>query len=515
MFTGERYQLTFNGSFNGNENLEEVPAGEYANGSRNINQHNGGAEKRGGTQKVGSQITSSLKSLGGGVLVKRSSGTIHTYWAGDNGALYRNGSSIQTGRSTTAKTHFSAIDDKMFICNGVASVQVDTGSSVAAITTAAADWTSTTHPKKIMLHSKGASRRAFAWGVPGKESTLYYSALGAFETFSGSTSGTVVIDFEDGYGIVDCVSKDGTLWIFGRSETYILDDASTDVATWGYTAASFKGGVHSPRLVKVVNNHIYAMNTQGDVYEVITAEQLRDYEQASITEPFFIHNYIRSEIDLTRIDDFHMEYEPRTKALAIFMVRTGQTQVDTCIKYFVNQNKWSPPHDAQDNPSQSGYKAAASYLIQTSTGTKKLYTQDYNGFTWELESTAKTDDGQAYKSETYSGSLDFDLEGEEKRYPFAQLHYRSRGDYSLNVVWFVNEVQQATRSFSLASTGASLGTFILDTDTLSVVGPNIKEFEMGQIGDSVRISVNNSGAGHDFFISSIVFPFVRRGVQRQ
>ncbi len=515
MFTGQRYKLLFDGSFNGNENLGEIPPGDYAIGSRNINNHNGGAEKRGGTQKVGSQITSSLKSLGGGMLIKRSSGSKHTYWAGDDGALYRDGASIQSGRSTSAKTYFTPIDDAMFICNGVSSVRVDTGSAIADITTAAADWTGSTHPKKIIVHSKGASRRAFAWGVAGRENTLYYSSLGAFQTFAGGTSGTVNIDFPDGYGIVDCISKDGTLWIFGRYETFILDDDNTDVSTWGYRSASFKGGAHSPALVKVVNNSIYVMNTQGDLYNVETAEQLRDYEQASITEPFFIHNYIRSEIDLTKIDNFHMSYEPRTKALAVFMVRTGQSTVDTCLKYFVNQNKWAPPHDAQDNASQSGYKASASYEAETSTGVKKLYTQDYNGYTWELESTTKTDDGLAYRSETYSASLDFDLSGEEKRYPFGQLHYRSRGDYQINIVWFVNEVQQSTRTISLAASGATLGSFILDTDALTVLGPDIKEFEMGQVGDSVRISINNNGVGNDFFIASVVFPFVPRGVQRK
>ncbi len=515
MFTGERYKLTFNGSFNGNENLGEVPPGDYAIGSRNINQHNGGAEKRGGTQKVGSQITSSLKSLGGGMLIKRNSGSKHTYWAGDDGALYRDGASIQTGRSTTAKTHFTPINDSMFIANGVDTVKVDTGSAIATISAASADWTGSTHPKKFILHSKGSSRRAFAWGVPGRENTLYYSSLGSFETFTGGTSGTVPIDFADGNGIIDCVSKDGTLWIFGRYETYILDDDSTDVSTWGYRTASYKGGVHSPRLLRVVNNRIYAVNTQGDIYDVESAEQLRDYEQASISEPFFVHNYIRSEIDLTKIDEFHMCYEPRTKALAIFMVRTGQTTVDTCLKYFVNQNKWAPPHDAQDNPTQCGYKASASYEAETSTGVKKLYTQDYNGYTWELESATKTDDGQAYKSETYSGSLDFDLSGEEKRYAFGQLHYRSRGDYQINIVWFVNEVQQSTRTVSLAASGATLGSFILDTDRLTVLGPDIKEFAMGAVGDTIRISINNNGAGNDIFLAAVVFPFIPRGVQRK
>lgn len=515
MFTGNRYKFTFNGSFNGNEDLNAVPAGDFAFGSRNLDTHNGGAEKRGGTQKVGSQIAASLKSLGGGMLIKRSTMTIHTYCAGDDGKLYRNGASIETGRSTSAKTHFTAIDDNMYICNGVSSVRVDTGVSIANITTAAADWTGTAHPKKIIVHAKNSSRRGFAWGVPGKENTLYYSTLGTFQQYTGGTSGTVEITgIKDGYGIIDCVSKDGTLWIFGKNQTFILYDDDSTVANWGHYAASFKGGVHSPRLTCVVNNQIFAMNTEGDIYEVQTAEQLRDFEQASIIESFYIHNYIRAEIDLTKMDSFHMVYDPKIKGLRVFMVRTGQTTVDTCITYLVNQRKWVPPHDSQNNPTASGFSASAAYEAETSVGLKKCYTQDYNGYTWELASVTKTDDGNAYKSETFSGVLDFDMADIEKRYVYGDLHYKSRGDYQINVVWFVDEVQQVSQTVSLAATSATLGSFILDTDKLAIIGLSSREFDMGQLGETMRFSINNSGAGHDFFLSHVIFPFIQRGVQR-
>lgn len=518
MFDGDRYKLTFNGSFNGNEDLQAVPGGDFALGSRNIDTHNGGAEKRGGTQRVGSQITSSLKSLGGGILIKRVSGgsrSIHTYWAGDNGVLYRNGSSIETGRSTSAKTHFTAIDDAMFICNGASIPRVDTGSSIANISGANADWTGSTHPKKIILHAKNASRRAVAWGVAGRENTLYLSSQGAFQTFTGGTS--LQVEFtgiKDGYGIIDCVSKDGTLFVFGKSQTFILYDDDASTANWGHYPASFKGGAHDPWLTCVVNNEIFVMNTEGDLYEVNAAEQLRDYKQASVIEPFFIHNYIRSEIDLTKIDQFFMYYDPIIKGLRIFMVRIGQTTVDTCITYLVNQKKWMPPHDAQDNPTASGFKASAAYEAETAAGVKKLYTQDYSGYTWELSSTTKTDNGNAYKFETFSGSLDFDLAGEEKRYVYGDLHYKSRGDYQISVIWFIDEVQQTSRTISLAASSAVLGSFILDTDTLAVVGVTSREFETGQVGERMRVSIMNNGAGHDFLLSHIIFPFKRRGVQR-
>ncbi len=516
MFSGERYVLALNGSLNGNEDLTDIPPGQFAEGTRNGNTHNGGFEKRGGTATVGSQITASLVSLGGGQLIKRSSGTRHLYFCGNDGAIYRDGVSIVSGRDVSAYNHLSAIDDKMFICNGVDLVKVDTGSAVATISAAAADWTGSAQPKKIIVHTKGGSRRTFGWGVVGKENVLYYSSAGAFETFTGGTSGTVFVDMWHGEGIVNCVSKDGTLWIFGKQETFYLDDSSSTVADWGVVRAAFQGGVHSPRHSVVANNGIFNLNTQGDIYEVQTAEQLRDFSQASIAEPFFIHSYIKRNWDITKINQWHMAYEPKTKSLRIFGVRQGQSTADECLVYYLNQGKWML-HDGIENASANGtgYKSAASFSAQASDGTLRLYGQDYNGRTWEYESTTKSDNGNAYTGKVVTPWLDFDLEGVEKRYPYGTLSYKSLGNYNVDLLWSVDGVQQISQTVSLTVTGAVLDSFVLDTDTLALVGVSEREFEMGNVGRKIKLELSNDGAGEDFLLSQIIFPFLNRGVRRQ
>lgn len=517
MFTGERYVTALNGSFNGNDDLTDIPAGQFIEGSRNGNTHNGGFEKRGGTEKVGSAITNNPASLGGGQLIKRSTLTKHLYFAGADGNLYRNGTSIVAGRSQTAWNFFTPIDDTMFVANGFDLVKVDTGAAVATITGPAADWSGNVQPKKFILHSKQASRRAFAWGVPGKENVLYYSAAGAFQTFTGGTSGTIVLDFNHGEGIVDCVSKDGTLWVFGKEEVFVVDDSSTTVADWGAYRASFQTGVHSARLTCVAKNSIFAMNTEGDIYEVQTAEQVRDYKQASISYPFFLLSYMRRNWDLSQMDKFYMAYEPKTESLRIFGVRLGQTVSDESIPYYINQQKWSVPHDGIDNgqANDTGLKAATAFLAQDADEFKVLYTQDYNGQTWELESDTKTDNGNAYSSTASTPWLDFDLEGIEKRYPYASLSYKSLGDYDVDVEVFVDGVSQTVASIALTATGAVLGSFVLDTDMLALVGISEREFEIGLIGRKIRVEITNSGAGEDFLLSQLVFPFLNRGVRRR
>lgn len=517
MFTGERYVVALNGSFNGSPNLSDVPAGQFVEGSRNGNTLNNGFEKRGGTETIGSQIAASLQSLGGAQLIKRSTLTKHTYFAGADGELYRDGVSIVSSRSTTEYSHFTAADDRMFICNGVNDVKVDTGSAVATITSPPADWTGSAHPVKMIIHTKGGSRRMFAWGVNGKETTLYYSSTGNFQEFTGGSSGNVVVDFRHGEGIIDCISKDGTLWIFGKDETYILDDTDSDKANWGVQRASFKGGVNSPRLTTVARNAIFAMSTDGDIYEVQTAEQYRDFSQASIAIPFFIKDYIRRNWDLTKINQFHMNYEPVTDSLRIFGVRLGQTVVDECLVYYISQAKWAPPHDARDNNTgnNSGLKASVSFLAEDSSGDMRLYTQDYNGYTWNIETPLKADNSMDYTATALLPWLDLDLPGLEKRFAYAVLHYKSIGDYEVSIQWSVDGAGQFIENISLTPSGAALDSFILDTDTLGLIGFSEEEFDLGEIGRTIRFEISNSNAGEDFFLSELYIAFQNRGLRRK
>ena len=514
-FIGQLYRFVLNGSFNGNENLDQIPAGDFTDGSRNTNVHNGGLEKRGGTAHVnGTPITGTPACLGGGQLIKLGTGTSHIYFAGDDGKVYRDYASILTGRSASAKTHFSALDDKMFICNGYDGVQVDTGSSVAAITTPAADWTGTNQPTKVVVHGRGASRRAFAWGVTGKEERVYFSSLGDFEEFSGGTSGYIDVNVTDGYGVIDCMSIDENLLMRTRKQDYWLDDSDSNIANWGHFKAGWLGGVHSPRLNIRVLNDVYTMSSDGEIYTVSRAEQIRNYKQASIARPFFIHNWIKENIDLTLIDDFHMSFDPKIQAIKIWMIRQGETQCDTALCYYIHEARWSTPHDARDNRDASGYEAAASWTVIAGTGDEALYTGDYNGQVWKLEETLKSDEGNAYESIALTSWLDFEQPGLEKRSKYGVLHYISRGDYDIGLKWWVDGAQQSTATVTLEASGAILGSFVLDTDVLASLEVTKKEFNLGDEGERFRFQISNDGAGEDFFLSHMIIPFLSKGHRR-
>jgi len=514
-FGGQRFQLALTGGWNTNENFDDIPAGQLTEGSRNVNTHNGVAEKRGGSILIGSLIAANPTCLGGGQLVLAAAE--HNYFAGSNGSLYRNGVSIQSSRSATAKVNFTPADSKMFICNGVNAVQVDTGTSIATIASPSADWTGSDQPNKVLVHNKGASRRMFGWGVPGKKNTLYYSSLGAFETFTGGTSGTIVIDFPDEFGIINCVSKDGTLFIFGREKTFTLSDDSITVSTWGSQSTAWTGGVHSPQLMVEVDNDIYAMSSDLEMYSVANAEQLRNYKRASVTRPSFIHNYLKTNANITQLDNFHMEFDPKIRAIKLWIRRSSLLQDDTALIFDVSRQVWMPPHDSLENTDDSGYEAAASWRAMNTDGEEVLRTGDYNGGTWELEDDTKADNGNAYTSELRTTWVDLELPGINKFFDAhwpAIFHFISRGAFQIDVRWFIDTVEQTSQSVALGSGASALGSFVLGTDSLGSIGPTKEDIELGAKGEKIRFYISNDGDSEDFALSHIIIPFLVSGIER-
>ncbi len=159
-------------------------------------------------------------------------------------------------------------------------------------------------------------------------------------------------------------------------------------------------------------------------------------------------------------------------------------------------------------------QAAASFAAENSTGEALLYTQDYNGWTWLLESTTKSDNSNGYTSIANTPWLEFDLHSIQKRWPYAILHYKTAGNYQLSVDWYVDDVQQTAATVTLGSTAGVLGSFLLDTDVLGTVNLAAKEFDLKNEGEKIRFSFYNSGAGEDFFLSHLVIPFIGRGLRR-
>jgi hypothetical protein len=503
-YRGKTYDIPCNrGGLSHNQNTDLIPPEMVVSPSRNINLHEGGRRKRGGTAKVNGTAVSGSPRIMGGFDFQLPTSSFQVFM-GKDGKLYKNSTTtIKTGMSTANKASFAVFGNELYVCDGDTTPQTWDGAAAGTsdITTPAADWTGSEQPFQVISHGRGASRRT--WFL--YASAAYYSSLGNGKVVSGGTSGKISIDVPDAFGLVGGVEFQNRLFLFSRDKTFLITDDDPSVATWGYEQAGWFGGVAHWRLIVKTPNDLVLMMEDGEIYSISAVQSYGDYKRASIARPAFIDNYIRENIDLSYIDDFHACYDQKMRAIKFFMVRVGQTVVDTALVYFIDR----PPEEAwaiHDNQNTaSGYKASCSFMVRASTGNYVMYTGDYSGFVWKLEQTTRSDDGNAYYGGFKTPNLPFDNPRVKKHYRRAYVIAKTQGNYNLSVnVWIDGSPVISGGTISLSGTGGVLDTDVLDSFVLGGTEFLDRYFELGYYGKRIQFEFYNSGAGQDFFVSQIL-----------
>jgi hypothetical protein len=149
--------------------------------SKNVNIHEGGIGKRGGTERLG--LTSGgVTRLMGIFDYRPASGTQYILTATGNGHIYVDSSTDAiSGLGTDKYTSFSMMNDKAYICNGYNTPRTISATSGAVLGNLSADWTGTAYPSQMLVHGAGNSERMWAIGVNAKVggvnllNNLYYS----------------------------------------------------------------------------------------------------------------------------------------------------------------------------------------------------------------------------------------------------------------------------------------------------------------------------------------------------
>lgn len=515
-YTGQVYRLPFDrGGLNHNPNADQIQPEMMIHPSRNINLHEGGRGKRGGTSVVYSAPFSGSPRVVGIYNFRLTNGIEFLIAATGDGNIYKDGTTtIKTGLGPNKITSFETYKDKLYICNGYDIPQVWDGVSASTSDTSPVpvDWTGTNYPKQIIKHGRGVSERGWAIGCPDTPYTVYASENGTFN-FDPSTVVTIDINTNDGFGIVGAVEFGDRLFCFGKTQTFIIDDTDTNIANWGYVKAQWEGGVAHHRLIVKTPNDVVCMTEDGDIYSVTAVQAYGDYKRASIARPAFIDRWIREHVNLSKIDDFHAIYDPTLRAIKFFVVRAGMTEVDTALVYFIDR----PPaeawviHDNQDNP--SGYSASCSTLYRESTGKYKVYTGDYSGNIWKLEEVNKNDNGKAYYAGFKTSHLTFDNPRVKKKYKRGYLVTHPEGSHNIYIRIWVDGVEKGTKTVVLAGAGGILGSFALGTSTLGGHGVVDNRYELGYVGKRIQKEFYNSNADEDFFISQDLTDFKPLGIK--
>lgn len=489
------------GGLTGNPNTDLISPNMMVSGTKNLNIHEGGRAKRGGTAKATAAI-SGTPQIVGIYDFKIPGGTQYIVFGTNDGKIYKDATNtITTGLTANKLMSFEVFDKELYCFNGHDVPHKWTGAgNTAALSDIPTDWTGTNFPSQIIRHGKGNSERMWAIGCPTTPYTIYVSPDGDGDDFSDANVITFNIDTGDSLGLRGAGVMVDDLIMFGNSRSYIIDDNDTDTANWGYDQAAWSGGVAHHRLLVKTPSDIVAMVEDGEIYSVRAAQEYGDYKRASLTRKAWIHKWIKDNLDLSKISQFHGVYDPILQAIKYFVVRSGETTVDMALVYFINEgveNGWM----IHDNLNfTSGYSAVSSALVRVGMGDYQVYTGGYSGYIWKLEQSTKSDDSNAIYGGFKSPPMDFNDPkyggGEKyKNYKRLRLVIDPQGTEVITIDWWVNGTSQSAKTITAVS-----GT----TDYV---------VELGAIGQKIQYAFYNNTAAKDFFISQFKTDFKYLGAK--
>lgn len=512
-YRGKTYQIPCNrGGMTHNRNADLVSPEMMVHPTRNININEGGRGPRGGTSHVNTTAVTSEPEITGLYDYTLQDGSQFIVFGTSGGDIYKDDTTtISTGLTADCVYNFEVMDNVLFIANGSDTPMTWNGSdaAVTVMTDIPTDW-ATVKPKQFIKHGRGASERMWALGFA--SGTVYASHNGDGDDFSDAHVISIKINTNDGAGIVGGVEYGDRLFAFGKTQTFIVDDSSATSSEWGYDKAQWEGGAAHHRLIVKTPNDIVCMMEDGNIYSVMAAENYGDYKQASLTAPSQMDRWIREHVRLSYISQFHAVYDPVLRAIKFFIVRNGHTTVDTAMVYFIDR----PPEEAwvihSNQTADSGYSARSSALVRKSEGVYKIYTGDYEGFMWELETANKNDNSEAFYAGFKTPNLTFGNAREDKMFNKLRLSLEPKGSYNLYVKkWIDGVVESTVGEVSLAGAGAVLDAFTLDTDSLSDMELIDTSLHIGRVGKRIQFEFYNSTADQSFFVSQAMVDFKPMG----
>ncbi len=474
--------------------------------TRNINLHNNIREKRGGTSHIYAAALPGADQIMGLYDFVMRGGTQYIIAATKNGDIFKDDTNtIKTSASTSNYFSFETGEDCLFIADGDTQLQVWTGvGNTADVAHPAVDWT-TDPPFQIVLHKRGNSQRMCAITTTALYVSKTFTTAGSLEDFLNTGAQKFPIEVNDGWGLVAEIEHNNELWLFGKTTSYRLLDTDATITNWGYTPSLFMGGVaHQKLLCRTPNNDLIAMMEDGEVYSINAVQSYGDYKRASLTAPSKMDAWIRENVNLSYIDQFHMKYDPFIRALRIFVVPTGGTTVSRCLVYFIDRT----PEEAwmvHDNESyDSGFNASCSALVCKSTGVNKVYTGDYAGNLWELETAAKNDNNASIMGSFRSAQFSPENSRMNKFFKCLRPILLPQGDYLLQEQHWLDGTIGGTGSVNMSGGESLWDTAIFDTSTFAL-GQIIDEpIDIGDKGTRIQFELWNNGADQNFEISSVV-----------
>jgi len=371
------------------------------------------------------------------------------------------------------------------------------------------DWTGTSQPKAMISHGIRAQKRL--WAYVGNY--LYASRSGTAD-FSDTEVTTIKILCKEITGLIEF---GGRLLAFSKDKTFIVDDTSIDISEWGYQAAIWEGGAAHQRLIIKTPTDVMVMSETAEMFSITASQNYGDYQTASLTRPSYLHKWVETALDLTKIEQFHGIYDQELRCIKIFVTGIGNSYPDIAMVYFVDlgaQAGWTK-HEFMTY-------MRSSWVTRVSVSDWKIYTGGSVGKVYSLESTTLEDDGSVYRVEWSTPPMIFDNPRSKKRYDRMWLVMKPVALETISVDILIDDKNLSGNYLIADEYGNIVGDELLNSLTSESINPweitmtgfsNILQNyadDIGYVGTRIQAVVYNT-LGENFFISSLMFDLLELG----
>ena len=506
-YAGTQFRMPLNDTgFRDDRNVQLLPPTSLLTPSCNVNYHENGLSKRGGN---------TIMVPGGGHpgtgIFQFLTPTINKMIFVSNGTAYQTNYSniLATGGSVTNPASFAQTSKYVFFADGQVTPQYWDGiAGSSSSVTPASSWTGNM-PFQMLRHTRaGSGAGDRLWAVT--PDALWYSKLNTPTDFLNGDAGSIPIDSIG--GLVGAADLGGQLFAFSKTQSFFISDTDASISNWGYINAIWEGGVGSFRLLGHGNNNLYLMTEDGFIYDLIGVLTTGGYNAVPLNRPAFVDKFIRDNVNLGNIQNFHVSYDRKLRALKFFMQEGGSTN-NIALTYFIDK----PPTSAwivhNNTAYPSGYNASCSCEVRVSAGNYQIWTMDYNGAIWGLEQTSRDDNGNPYPVVVKTKAQDLNQPRNNKHW----LAMAIRGEASgpVNFTLYPTSEGQAYQSqtFTLNGSGATFDSATFDTSTFATDSLSLAPVDLGLYGRDLQLQFVEQEVGTDWFMAEITYMVKPLGIK--
>ena len=403
---------------------------------------------------------------------------------------------------------------KLFLATGSNQLQILTADAATTHTPASgpADW-SAAFPIGVISHLN----RIWGWGGADQH-RLYYTTTTNHEDFTTTPgAGSLSIYPGEGQAIVACSSFKGHLIVFKFPKgIYDVDTSDPSVSNWTISRLTRAIGAGGQGCIVNIDNDIIFIDNTGNVHQLSSTQEFGDFGLVSLSDQAYITSLFREQFNLGRIPFIQSILYNAKREIHFAISDIGNSLFNT-RRLVIDLN--NPPKTKWRLSDWNGADGNAIWLrrdannverpiIGGSTGTVKIndnpVKQSSSGSGYEAR----------FKTPHYDLShIDPSLSHINKNGKFLEFILEPTGNWDLYIDVYWDGKYSETVQVNTGANAATLGTFVLDTNTLASDQILSRVVKINGSGRRISLEGYNANAGEDFSLSRLILHFTPGGTR--